>query len=510
MQQHWRRGFAAVAFAFAMQGCSSEPSAPPLPTLNLDLREITVSGISSGGFMAVQFGVAHSEAVKGVAVTAGGPYFCAGDAGVSTAIARCMQGDPMFPAQPITDADLDRMTSSTRAWAEQGRIDSISALTRQQVWIFHGTNDGTVKRPVTDALAAYYRTFVPEHQIFYKRDLPAGHAQISAVCTVGERDVCTPCANTGGRFINACAEDAEHPERLYDPFASALQQFYGRLAPPTSAPSESLHRFDQRPYVLEKDKPLSPKKISLADTGYLFLPQACRDGAPCRLHIAFHGCQQYAGKIGLDFVQASRLNDWAESNRLVVLYPQTTASTFAPANPGGCWDWWGYNDASGDMTGRYATKDGAQIAAIWRMVEALAGKGEQWTDSASDAKPELVMLDRSFDQALLAWRPIPFAQSYSVFRRPSDTLPPDSSRRASTLIFLAQLTHGQGFTGLTFADHGLDAQTEYIYHVCVKNTCTEAITLRTAAQPPACDPYFSMFQGKPVDRNNQPTNVVCP
>ncbi len=36
---------------------------------------ITVSGISSGGFMAVQFHVAHSSTVGGAGVVAGGPYW---------------------------------------------------------------------------------------------------------------------------------------------------------------------------------------------------------------------------------------------------------------------------------------------------------------------------------------------------------------------------------------------------------------------------------------------------
>ena len=50
-----------------------------LPAYNVDLHETTVSGISSGAYMAVHFGVAHSAIVKGVGTTAGGPYLCAFD-----------------------------------------------------------------------------------------------------------------------------------------------------------------------------------------------------------------------------------------------------------------------------------------------------------------------------------------------------------------------------------------------------------------------------------------------
>ena len=45
-----------------------------LPALNIDTGNITVSGLSSGGFMANQLGVAHSSLFKGVGVFAAGPY----------------------------------------------------------------------------------------------------------------------------------------------------------------------------------------------------------------------------------------------------------------------------------------------------------------------------------------------------------------------------------------------------------------------------------------------------
>src|SRR5438445_8174116 len=50
-----------------------------LPKFNIKLNETSVSGLSSGGYMAVQFHVAYSSLVKGAGVIAGGPYFCAKD-----------------------------------------------------------------------------------------------------------------------------------------------------------------------------------------------------------------------------------------------------------------------------------------------------------------------------------------------------------------------------------------------------------------------------------------------
>ena len=54
---------------------------------------------------------------------------------------------------------------------------------------------------------------------------------------------------------------------------------------------------------------------------------------------------------------------WADTNNIIVLFPQTAAT---PLNPQGCWDWWGY-------TGReYLTRKAPQIVAVRRMIERLA------------------------------------------------------------------------------------------------------------------------------------------
>jgi poly(3-hydroxybutyrate) depolymerase len=52
-------------------------TAARLPSgLRLDRGAVTVSGLSSGGFFAHQFHVAHSALVAGAGIVAGGPYGC--------------------------------------------------------------------------------------------------------------------------------------------------------------------------------------------------------------------------------------------------------------------------------------------------------------------------------------------------------------------------------------------------------------------------------------------------
>jgi hypothetical protein len=79
--------------------------------------------------------------------------------------------------------------------------------------------------------------------------------------------------------------------------------------------------------------------------------------------------------IGERFVREAGYNRWADTNRLVVLYPQAIArngwggSGWRPTfvfNPRGCWDWWGYTNA------QYHTKLGPQVRAVKAMVDRLA------------------------------------------------------------------------------------------------------------------------------------------
>jgi cytochrome bd-type quinol oxidase subunit 1 len=41
------------------------------------IGESSISGVSSGAFMAVQFATAWSSIIKGVGIVAGGPFWCA-------------------------------------------------------------------------------------------------------------------------------------------------------------------------------------------------------------------------------------------------------------------------------------------------------------------------------------------------------------------------------------------------------------------------------------------------
>ena len=85
---------ATVAWATSAQAVPEQQALDALKAvrqklaLNLDPNEISVSGISSGGFMAHQFHVAHSRNLMGAGIIAGGPYNCA-QGSVVTALREC-------------------------------------------------------------------------------------------------------------------------------------------------------------------------------------------------------------------------------------------------------------------------------------------------------------------------------------------------------------------------------------------------------------------------------------
>jgi len=311
-------------------------AARSLPSFQVDIKQSSVSGFSSGAFMAVQMHIAHAAIMQGVGVIAGGPYYCA-QGSMQRALYTCMRASP----------DIAPLLDVVKLWAAQGLIDDPQHLARQRVWLFSSPQDPLLHSSVMDALYDFYRAFINSQQIVYQRSLATGHAHITL--NYGSR-----CDFNGGDYINRCH---------YDAAGEILQAIYGPLqARNQGSLSGKFIAFDQQAFA---DFPTA--SIGLADTGYLYVPASCLAGEkPCRVHIVFHGCKQSATRIGDRFYRHAGYNRWADSNHLIILYPQTLATWTFPFNPHGCWDWWGYTNAN------YPHKHGLQIAAVRAMLARLS------------------------------------------------------------------------------------------------------------------------------------------
>lgn len=311
------------------------PSYGAIPKLNIDLSDVTVSGISSGGYMANQFHLAHSNWVSGIGVIAAGPYFCAQN-DIKTALSRCVNKTD----NSLTDPQLKDFIKQA---AEQNKIAATTNLQDSKVWILHGTKDQRVIRSVTDMLFSQYSAFVTKSNIVYLNNLPFSHH----FPTINEG---TDCEISEAPFIGKCQFDAA---------GEMLKHIVGELTEKSSIASGKLLTFDQQELGGEAAE-------SLADTGYVYVPETCLQGQECRAHVSFHGCNQNIEAVGNDYASKTGINKWAESNKLVVLYPQTKKSLFMPLNPQACWDWWGYTDD------KYATKNAQQVVAVKNMLNQLA------------------------------------------------------------------------------------------------------------------------------------------
>jgi poly(3-hydroxybutyrate) depolymerase len=311
--------------ATLMIAACAEPD-PPLPRLAIDAQRISVSGISSGAYMAHQVHLAFSSTIDGAALVAGGPYGCAqGD--LQKALSDCMR--------PEAAPKVDALAQVARSRAEQRQIDALSGLEGDRVWILHGRRDERVSAETSEVTASLYSKLSPHVRVTLDDTRDIGH--VFAIATNGD---CT----ADDAHIAACSFDlaGEIFRQIVDPALQPVEKAQGELL-----------AFDQRPYAEDGHDPL------LADRGYVYVPPQCR-GQSCGLHVAFHGCEMHADRIDTRFVDEAGYNRWADSAGVVVLYPQVRTSLM-PLNPKACWDWWGY-------TGRdYDTRDGAQMRWLTRV-----------------------------------------------------------------------------------------------------------------------------------------------
>ena len=450
-------------------------AAPPLGGYGIALDQTSVSGVSSGGAMAVQMHIAHASIMRGVGVIAGIAYDCANSGFPFTAQRRGRGVNECMPGRIAAAFSEER----TRDAAQAHAIDDPDRYLRgQKVWLFSGYNDGLVRRPAMDAVEAHYKLHVDAGNVFYKTDNAAAHALVTD-------DFGARCPQVDAAAMTNCD---------YDAAGRLLAHIYGHLNDRVrrSDLHGALLAFDQREFVRGLADG-EPRSIGLADAGYVYVPQTCRpSGAtpPCRVHVFFHGCEQYAAKVDQTVVRNAGYNEWAETNNIVVLYPQTIATegilASEPINPKGCWDWWGYaRDRTRNIA--FARKAGFQIVAVRAMLARLASGAPASPASAADTfgpPQDVTAVDATSRAVALTWRPNTAADGFNVYR---------SATRDGAYTKI----NDQPVAGGSFVDHGLTPTTTYHYQIVAvrgpsqESARTDPVSRTTARELPACETYFS-------------------
>jgi len=300
------------------------------PSASIDTDKVTVSGISAGAQMAHQLHIAYPDIFSGVGLIAGGPFGCA-EGSLTTAITRCM-------GSVSGELPLEDLEKQIRSAANDGQLGNTALLSDDHVWVFHGTQDKTVAAELSDATVELYSRFMKSENIHFVNDVKAGH-------NFPTSSTGNDCGATELPFIGRCD---------YDAAGHLLQQLYGNLeAPATEIKTE-----------LIKKKLPGALAAGMSEVAYLFIPNGCNQaGQSCKTHLVLHGCAQSVSQIGTVFIEQSGYLPWAESNNIVLAFPQVVPAT---ANPFACWDWWGYTDSS------YRWRDGAQMKVLADWIRELA------------------------------------------------------------------------------------------------------------------------------------------
>lgn len=343
-----------ITLLIALSAHMASAMQPRLPEMNAFPDQTSISGLSSGAFMASQFHVAYSKDLVGVGIVAGGPWNCASTfswlSPLTNAITSCM--DPCKYTWLICPSwffpNGSDLADSAKESMAAGKIDDVTNLLDDKIYIFSGRNDETVVTEVVDATKAFYRAIgLSEEQIFYNKSVDAGHAFI----TNNSNDA--PCDVTQSPYINNC--NIPQAKRL-------LTHIYGELNEPVAAPQGDLIRFNQKEFLVSDT-------TSMDDDAFVYIPQACKT-EQCRVHIAVHGCRQGVSVLGMTYIDETGYKEVADNNKIIVLYPQVKKSSINPINPRGCWDFWGYT-SNNVPPFKYAEKDAPQMIAIKKMVERL-------------------------------------------------------------------------------------------------------------------------------------------
>lgn len=289
-------------------------------------KTITVSGISSGAHMSSQLLFIYPDMIDAVALVAGGPYYCAA-------------GNPLLAVEVCMKKPESINTDILLYWIEKKNGVELEKLNSKRVFLFHGLSDSVID----------WHASVKALEIFTGIDiglevsleLVPGMAHTWPTVSYGNE-----CDFNGPPWMGQCNID----------FAGQiLSKLMGQpLKEKAPMREDSLFMV-----------PVDESYYSFLDPrAFVYYPQAC-ELSSCHLHVVLHGCDMSYYQIGDQFIRHAGMNEWAEANGIIVLYPQVRASLL---NTKACWDWFGYTGP------HYADHEGSQPAALIQLIAGLKDK----------------------------------------------------------------------------------------------------------------------------------------
>ena len=264
-------------------------------------QRFTVSGHSSGGMMASNHFFAYSGRIAGLGQVESGSY-----------------ADGRVVGNNFTFANVSAMVSYAKASAAAGRIAPLDGVARAPIWVMEGGNDTVARQIPAGSYAFYRRLTAQQSNVVFK--VVAGAEHGFATDRTPSCASCQPCG-TLGAMVQECG---------FDMAQAMLTHLLGPLSPRVSPIASHLMTVNQSSFwpadaVTEQD-------IGMDRTAFVYFPAECAAAASggqnkstCRVHVV---CISVATSppgrpsTGTDIVTYGGFNDWGESNRIIMLYPQ--------------------------------------------------------------------------------------------------------------------------------------------------------------------------------------------
>eukprot|EP00041_Stephanoeca_diplocostata_P011934 m.198169 g.198169 ORF g.198169 m.198169 type:complete len:420 (+) comp18738_c0_seq1:81-1340(+) len=378
----------------------SIPIEDPIPNVPIH----SVSGFSAGASVAVNHLIAFSTHVSGIGIIGGSPYGCNILPNSGNTCSGWDNSGQNRENKSIPWNDfLQKCTGYVNSRAAHGLIDPLENLNTRPVYLFSGIDDVTVYQQVMKAVASQFRnltsalktefSFHADHawivnsefckhpNVPREQNACCGFKNSSTSCpfpgipgTDFSAEGCCGFCGTGSLYdgtywrppINSCG---------YDMSGELLRWILGDGAVKPAAAANAVST--TRLYQVNQSKflPLGWTLHSalLDSIGFIYAPTSCTSTAaawpkdpekwPCHVHLHYHPCGGSYRDVSTAYMMQIALPNYAESNDMVILYPQTGYDN-NPAGAG-CWDWFGATSAEFD------THNGAQLRFALNMMADL-------------------------------------------------------------------------------------------------------------------------------------------
>lgn len=388
----------------------------------------TISGISSGAFLAVQMSTIFSNQFSGVGTVAGGFFYCAqnhlqekikegqltliGSKNlflysntnlISTNTSQWFEPSPANPIYQSVAVCMHNPKNATRPDLEkfeaEKKIRPLDNFKFLKTYIYQGEFDTVVHKEMAQQLISFYNeNKIPNENIKLSKG-EGGHNFPT------DKENLNSCLAEKVPYISSCNKDVSK---------EILEQTTSTSYIKSEPSLDRIFIVDQNLDIknkLKMEKDWTQPAQSLAPYGYLYANEKClKTPSACHLHVALHGCEMsdsynkdfddaYAEQVSkyqnlsmrkkskmivnvlnlpyieqktnmygtLKFVMNAGYIDYAEKNNLMILFPQTwiTEENY-PYNPKGCWDWFGWTGSN------YATTEGAETAWLSKYITEIS------------------------------------------------------------------------------------------------------------------------------------------